>query len=44
MRMRQFWAQNGPFAPNKHFLEKNYQNHFHLLIGPFHDAKFQNHS
>ena len=23
MRMHHFWAQNGPFAPNNFFLEKN---------------------
>ena len=28
MRMRQFWAQNGPFAPNKHFLEKKLSKSF----------------
>ena len=40
MRMRHFWTQNGPLAPNKFFFE-NYLYHFHLLISPFHCAKFQ---
>ena len=37
--MRYFSAQNGPFAPNKFFLENYY--HSHLPISPFHCAKFK---
>ena len=39
MTMHQFWTQNGPFAPNKVFME-NYYYHFHLPISPFHSANF----
>ena len=31
MRMHHLWAENGPFAPNKFFLE-NYSYHSHLLM------------
>ena len=33
MRMCHFWAQNGPFAPNKFFFE-SYWYHSHLPISP----------
>ena len=36
MRMHYFWAQNGPFAPNNFFLEKNINIIFiYLLSTPF---------
>ena len=40
IRMRHFWAQNGPVAPNIFFFLENYQCHSHLAISPFHCAKF----
>ena len=39
MRMHHFWAQNGPFSPNKTFFGKLLY-HSHLSISPFHWAKF----
>ena len=38
MTMHHFWAQNGPFTPNKFFLE-NYYYHSHLPISLFNFAK-----
>ena len=43
MMMRHFWAQNGPFAPNKNIFGKYYY-HFHHPIDPFHCAKFEKNS
>ena len=43
MRMHHFWAQNGPFAPNKLFLE-NYLYHSHLPISLFCWVKFKKNS
>ena len=40
MTMHHFWAQNGPFAIKKIFLE-SYYDHSHLPISPFHCAKFK---
>ena len=35
MRMRNFWVQNGPFAPNKHFLGKIINIIFIYLLNNF---------
>ena len=35
MRISLFWAQNGPFAPNKIFLEKIINIIFIYLLAPF---------
>ena len=37
--LQNFWAQNGPYAPKKTFLE-NYYYHSHLPISPFRCVKF----
>ena len=39
MGVHHFWAQNGPFELPKIFLE-NDQYQSHLLVSPFHGAKF----
>ena len=41
MRMRHFWAQNGP---KQCFFLENYQFHSHLPTSPFHSAKFEKNS
>ena len=39
MRMHHLWAQNGPFASKKIFLENYYRSR--LPISPFHCAKLK---
>ena len=42
MRMHHFWAKNGPFAPNKIFLEKIINIIFIYLLTPFIVQNFKN--